>query len=64
MNFDIIRELKTVMFSILKTPLENICNFQEQMGNINGGSETSRKESKTIFFFFPTTLHGLGDLRS
>ena len=50
MNFDIIRELKTVMFNILKTPLENICNFQEQMGNINGGSETPRKESKTIFF--------------
>ena len=53
MNFDIIRELKTVMFSILKTPLENICNFQEQMGNINGGSETPSKESKTIFFFPP-----------
>ena len=53
MNFDIIRELKTVMFSILKSPLENTCNFQEQMGTINGGSETSRKESKTIFFFPP-----------
>lgn len=64
MNIEIIREFKTIMFSILKTSLESIHNFQEQMGDINGGTETPKKEYQTIFFFFPTTLHGLGDLRS
>ena len=63
MNFEIIRELKTIMFSILKTSLESISNFQEQMGDINGGTETPKKEYQAIFFF-PITLHGLGDLRS
>ena len=62
MNFEIIRELKTIMFSILKTSLESIRNFQEQMGDINGGTETPKKEYQAIFL--PITLHGLGDLRS
>lgn len=51
MNIEIIREFKTIMFSILKTSLESIHNFQEQMGDINGGTETPKKEYQTIFFF-------------
>lgn len=44
MNFEIIREFKTTTFSILKASLESILNFQEQMGDINGGTETPKKE--------------------
>lgn len=60
MNFEIIREFKAITFSILKTSLESIRNFQEQVGDINGGTETPRKNIKQIFF--STTLHGLGIL--
>lgn len=53
MNFEIIREFKTTTFSILKASLESILNFQEQMGDINGGTETPKKEYQANFFFPP-----------
>lgn len=54
MNFEIIREFKAITFSILKTSLESIRNFQEQVGDINGGTETPKKEYQANFFFHHT----------
>ena len=37
------REFNTIMFKMLKTLLEKVDNFQEQMGNVSRGIETLRK---------------------